>query len=258
MGGGEAASNCSWSLCSWARAEQSRADSLPPSLRSYAIADNAYRSLRTERKDQCILISGESGAGKTEATKKILQYYAVTCPASEQVQTVKDRLLQSNPVLEVLLVPLQGMGVLAWLWGPKGVAASLSLEFLGGMRRAGAPSAEEGPPGESAPCLFGGKRDPPPPGPPGLGVPSVNNGFELLGAPPSSFLPPPPRSHVARVGREEGLGSAGEPCKVPIWILFCFLLGSRLLETPRLCAMTIPADLGNTWTSSLITRCARG
>nr|XP_013801948.1 PREDICTED: unconventional myosin-Ic isoform X3 [Apteryx mantelli mantelli] len=66
----------------------------------YAIADNSYRSLRMERKDQCILISGESGAGKTEATKKILQYYAVTCPASQQVETVKDRLLQSNPVLE--------------------------------------------------------------------------------------------------------------------------------------------------------------
>ncbi|XP_063258643.1 unconventional myosin-Ic isoform X2 [Prinia subflava] len=66
----------------------------------YAIADNSYRSLRTERRDQCILISGESGAGKTEATKKILQYYAVTCPASQQVETVKDRLLQSNPVLE--------------------------------------------------------------------------------------------------------------------------------------------------------------
>ncbi|CAM4667426.1 unconventional myosin-Ic isoform X2 [Caretta caretta] len=66
----------------------------------YAIADNSYRSLRIERKDQCILISGESGAGKTEATKKILQYYAVTCPASDQVETVKDRLLQSNPVLE--------------------------------------------------------------------------------------------------------------------------------------------------------------
>ena len=72
---------------------------------SYAIADNSYRSLRTERKDQCILISGESGAGKTEATKKILQYYAVTCPASQQVETVKDRLLQSNPVLEVTLEP---------------------------------------------------------------------------------------------------------------------------------------------------------
>uniref|UniRef100_A0A3Q3AVC3 Myosin Ic, paralog b n=1 Tax=Kryptolebias marmoratus TaxID=37003 RepID=A0A3Q3AVC3_KRYMA len=66
----------------------------------YAVADNAYRSMRTERKDQCILISGESGAGKTEASKKILQYYAITCPASEHVQTIKDRLLQSNPVLE--------------------------------------------------------------------------------------------------------------------------------------------------------------
>ncbi|XP_078023475.1 unconventional myosin-Ic-like [Epinephelus lanceolatus] len=66
----------------------------------YAVADNSYRSMRTERKDQCILISGESGVGKTEVSKKILQYYAVTCPASEHVQTVKDRLLQSNPVLE--------------------------------------------------------------------------------------------------------------------------------------------------------------
>uniref|UniRef100_A0A8B9R6C0 Myosin IC n=1 Tax=Astyanax mexicanus TaxID=7994 RepID=A0A8B9R6C0_ASTMX len=66
----------------------------------YAVSDNAYRSMRTERRDQCILISGESGAGKTEASKKVLQYYAVTCPASDQVQTVKDRLLQSNPVLE--------------------------------------------------------------------------------------------------------------------------------------------------------------
>ncbi|KAL4657338.1 unconventional myosin-Ic-like isoform X1 [Arapaima gigas] len=66
----------------------------------FAVSDNAYRSMRTERRDQCILISGESGAGKTEASKKILQYYAVTCPASERVQMVKDRLLQSNPVLE--------------------------------------------------------------------------------------------------------------------------------------------------------------
>lgn len=80
--------------------------SLSSRLGSYAVADNSYRSLRTERKDQCILISGESGAGKTEASKKILQYYAVTCPASEQVQTVKDRLLQSNPVLEVSLICL--------------------------------------------------------------------------------------------------------------------------------------------------------
>ncbi|XP_074528378.1 unconventional myosin-Ic-like [Halichoeres trimaculatus] len=66
----------------------------------YALSDNTYRAMRTERKDQCILISGESGAGKTEASKKILLYYAVTCPANEHMATLGERLLQSNPVLE--------------------------------------------------------------------------------------------------------------------------------------------------------------
>ncbi|XP_037543996.1 unconventional myosin-Ic [Nematolebias whitei] len=66
----------------------------------YAISDNTYRAMKTERKDQCILISGESGAGKTEASKKILLYYAVTCPTNSHVETLGDRLLQSNPVLE--------------------------------------------------------------------------------------------------------------------------------------------------------------
>lgn len=66
----------------------------------YALSDNTYRSMRTERKDQCILISGESGAGKTEASKKILLYYAVTCPAKDHMDTLGERLLQSTPVLE--------------------------------------------------------------------------------------------------------------------------------------------------------------
>ena len=68
---------------------------------SYAVSDNTYRAMRTARRDQCILISGESGAGKTEASKKILQYYATTCPVSEHMTALRDRLLQSNPVLEV-------------------------------------------------------------------------------------------------------------------------------------------------------------
>uniref|UniRef100_A0A8D3EAF5 Unconventional myosin-Ic-like n=1 Tax=Scophthalmus maximus TaxID=52904 RepID=A0A8D3EAF5_SCOMX len=66
----------------------------------YAVSDNTYRAMRTERKDQCILISGESGAGKTETSKKILLYYAVTCPTNDRMAALGDRLLQSNPVLE--------------------------------------------------------------------------------------------------------------------------------------------------------------
>ncbi|XP_069002816.1 unconventional myosin-Ic isoform X2 [Embiotoca jacksoni] len=66
----------------------------------YALSDNTYRAMRTERKDQCILISGESGAGKTEASKKILLYYAVTCPTNDDMAALGERLLQSNPVLE--------------------------------------------------------------------------------------------------------------------------------------------------------------
>ncbi|MEE6508195.1 hypothetical protein FKM82_019787 [Ascaphus truei] len=71
---------------------------LPPHI--YAVADNAYRVMCTERNNHFILISGESGAGKTETSKKILQYLAMACPTSEKLQTVRDRLLLSNPVLE--------------------------------------------------------------------------------------------------------------------------------------------------------------
>uniref|UniRef100_A0A671SEV2 Myosin IHa n=1 Tax=Sinocyclocheilus anshuiensis TaxID=1608454 RepID=A0A671SEV2_9TELE len=71
---------------------------LPPHI--YALADNVYHTMLSETNNNFILISGESGAGKTEASKKILQYYAVSCPSSTLMDTVRDRMLMSNPVLE--------------------------------------------------------------------------------------------------------------------------------------------------------------
>ena len=56
--------------------------------------------MRDRNKDQCIIISGESGAGKTEASKLILQYVAQVCGKGEEVDQVKEQLLHSTPVLE--------------------------------------------------------------------------------------------------------------------------------------------------------------
>ena len=133
-------------------------------LPSYALANVAYQSLRDRDRDQCILITGESGAGKTgevpglgrlcshcwnhplisfrarpglatpqkflptvsdsegygagmtgvkesggdpcegfsctEASKLVMSYVAAVCGKGEQVNSVKEQLLQSNPVLE--------------------------------------------------------------------------------------------------------------------------------------------------------------
>ncbi|KAL1141006.1 hypothetical protein AAG570_000932 [Ranatra chinensis] len=70
----------------------------PPHI--YAITDSAYRSLTEESRNQCILISGESGSGKTEASKKVLEYVAAVSENKIELGKVKDKLLQSNPVLE--------------------------------------------------------------------------------------------------------------------------------------------------------------
>ena len=74
---------------------------MPPSV--YAVAESSFRALLSTGKNQCILVSGESGAGKTYAAKKVLEYLAhvsSTTASGCNVEEVKDRLLQSNPLLE--------------------------------------------------------------------------------------------------------------------------------------------------------------
>nr|XP_043611344.1 myosin-14-like [Erigeron canadensis] len=67
----------------------------------YAIADSAYRQMVNERTSQSILVSGESGAGKTESTKNLMQYLAYMGgrPGAEE-RSVEQQVLESNPVLE--------------------------------------------------------------------------------------------------------------------------------------------------------------
>uniref|UniRef100_A0A8D3D2D3 Osteoclast-stimulating factor 1 n=1 Tax=Scophthalmus maximus TaxID=52904 RepID=A0A8D3D2D3_SCOMX len=70
----------------------------PPHI--YALADNMYRNMMIERENQCVIISGESGAGKTVAAKYIMGYISRVSGGGTKVQHVKDIILQSNPLLE--------------------------------------------------------------------------------------------------------------------------------------------------------------
>jgi myosin heavy subunit len=73
---------------------------LPPHV--YSIGATALYNLRTEGKDQAVLISGESGAGKTEATKRILQFLSTMAgsTSSRVGVSVEKQILDSNPLLE--------------------------------------------------------------------------------------------------------------------------------------------------------------
>jgi myosin protein heavy chain len=76
---------------------------MPPHV--YAITDAAYRSMLHDKEDQSILCTGESGAGKTENTKKVIQYLtsvASSKAAGKQLTQgeLENQLLQANPLLE--------------------------------------------------------------------------------------------------------------------------------------------------------------
>ncbi|CAA0838022.1 Myosin-15 [Striga hermonthica] len=67
----------------------------------FAVADASYRAMMSEGRSQSILVSGESGAGKTETTKLIMQYLTyVGGRAAEDDRTVEQQVLESNPLLE--------------------------------------------------------------------------------------------------------------------------------------------------------------
>ncbi|XP_019445660.1 PREDICTED: myosin-12-like isoform X3 [Lupinus angustifolius] len=67
----------------------------------FAVADTCYRAMINENGSQSILVSGESGAGKTETTKMLMRYLAFMGGRSNtEGRTVEQQVLESNPVLE--------------------------------------------------------------------------------------------------------------------------------------------------------------
>jgi myosin-1 len=70
----------------------------PPHV--YAVAEAAYRNMILNHSDEGIVITGESGAGKTENSKRVMEYVAAMASKSKDVQRIKTQLLESNPLLE--------------------------------------------------------------------------------------------------------------------------------------------------------------
>ncbi|KAJ4841160.1 hypothetical protein Tsubulata_016923 [Turnera subulata] len=67
----------------------------------FAVADSAYRLMINEGISQSILVSGESGAGKTESTKMLMRFLAfMGGRAAAEGRSVEQQVLESNPVLE--------------------------------------------------------------------------------------------------------------------------------------------------------------
>lgn len=72
---------------------------VPPHV--FSVAESAYYNMMAYHENQCVIISGESGAGKTEAAKRIMEYIAaVSAGEGTGIQAIKDMVLATNPLLE--------------------------------------------------------------------------------------------------------------------------------------------------------------
>ena len=69
---------------------------MPPHV--FAIADKAFRDMKILKQSQSVIVSGESGAGKTESTKHILNYLCSNF--GQTAGSLEKKILNANPILE--------------------------------------------------------------------------------------------------------------------------------------------------------------
>merc|ERR1712212_879950 len=78
-----------------------RRNEVPPHL--WAITETAYRNMLQDLRNQSMLITGESGAGKTENTKKVITYLAQVAASGKKTGkkvSLEDQIVATNPILE--------------------------------------------------------------------------------------------------------------------------------------------------------------
>uniref|UniRef100_A0A8D3BPZ7 Myosin VC n=1 Tax=Scophthalmus maximus TaxID=52904 RepID=A0A8D3BPZ7_SCOMX len=67
----------------------------------FAVAEEAYKQMARNHKNQSIIVSGESGAGKTVSARYAMRYFAVVSKSGSKTR-VEDKVLASNPVTEAM------------------------------------------------------------------------------------------------------------------------------------------------------------
>ncbi|KAM9807603.1 unconventional myosin-Va-like [Neosynchiropus ocellatus] len=67
----------------------------------FAVAEEAYKQMSRDRQNQSIIVSGESGAGKTVSAKYAMRYFATVSGSSEEA-CVEQKVLASSPIMEAL------------------------------------------------------------------------------------------------------------------------------------------------------------
>ncbi|XP_061532001.1 unconventional myosin-Va-like isoform X3 [Phycodurus eques] len=67
----------------------------------FAVAEEAYKQMARDQQNQSIIVSGESGAGKTVSAKYAMRYFATVSGASSEAD-IEERVLASNPIMEAL------------------------------------------------------------------------------------------------------------------------------------------------------------